>query len=923
VIEVLFPLGGFALLLGGWMVAALLVGSGPDEGGGGAERFGTATGGLAWGIAVACLSALGLGLWSLASGADPGAAVLVPLATPPDPGDVLRVCARLTGGFGLASAVGVVGWGAVAGRRVRRMGLALDGVDFAGVCAAALFGVGIVVLLLANPRAWGVSVPLELAALAPLVSVALVLSLLAKPSSPDPAPAMGRGAVVGSAARGALMGPRPVPARSSVDPLPRLAAAGLAAGTPDCSWSPRRRGGVSDPDATRLWAAVGGLGDPPEALVESLRRLERGGSVLVPDVPGRIERTLLAAILVGVLVDHAGRAFAITREPQVLRDLVLRGIRSLGHWPPGPLCADVKELHDATSARRLPAALFLEPSAANSRGVSYIADQGQEFGQQLSALVVSRPDLLDPIASTHLYFTVKRLRLQTGPLAAVVTAHGTAEILSGIDAMLGATTERVPLRPAQTEAVRICRGLASGGMKRDSILKAIRATLALLGSAGVETSLEDMAEFLSAEDLGEDLTRVELDPPGTLRGDVCLLVTRDEWLGPVYRLAENRAPSGTTWGQLIIWWVLPSPLTNFLLEGDRLKGQFREGLLPAPAPLFARDNRYLQKLHLLASLHEGTPEEHRLRGTFGASQVTNLIEQDKATRVSEQADLDSGGIVRRSAVLAPARGQERPDTSRQTITAAEIRVVDRSSGAVLARLDKLTAQTHYYPHRVFGSRGRRYQVLAGGGYDPGSATISVDPVGNERQPTIPSLKFHIEHQEWIGERDSRKQDDLVIQAGQARVLVREFVARSLDQTGDSHVELDRPVQSNYRTRVKVIWLKHHGPLGDEWAYGLAHVARLMDDVLVAHLRCLDENIEVEPRIGGYESIDSPALLVIDRHVGGAGVADALTLDVIVRSLRWVQAVMKSCRCDHGCRRCVPPEVARLAAKNEAIALLGN
>lgn len=919
--DVLFALAAPCLVLVAWGLAAIVVGEAEDGTRGIGERLGTASRGLTWGLGLALVALVGVRVWSAASGSSLGAVVLVPLGSPPDPSDVLRVCARLGGGLGLAILAGIIGWALIAGRRAPRARLGPDGVNLAGAGLAALAGLGCLLLLLANPRAWGVSVPLDLAAFTPLLALASLILFLPTRRLPRRNGVEEPGRQRPPIAVDPITA-RPVPSRPCADPLPRLAAAGLVASTPDCAWTAHRRPGQSEPGAERLWAAVGGLGDPPEALAETLKRVATGSSALVPDVPGRIERTLLAAILVGVLLDHAGRAFAITREPKVLRDLVARGIRRLGHWPPGPLCADVAELHDATSARRLPAALFLEPSAANSRGVSYVADQGREFGQQLSVLVLSRPDLLDPIASTHLYFTVKRLRLQTGPLASVVTGHGTAEILAGIDTMLGSTTERVPLRPAQTEAVRICRGLVPGGMKRDSLLKSIRSTLSLLSGTGVEASLEDMAEFLSADDLGEDLTRVELDPPGTLRGDVCLLVTRDEWLGPVYRLAENRSPSGTSWGQLIVWWVLPSPLTNFLLEGDRLRGQFREGLLPAPAPLFARDNRYLQQLHLLAALHEGSPEEERLRGTFGAPQVTGLIAQERANRVSQHAELDAG-CVRRSAVLAPARGQERPDTSRQTITATEVTVVDRSSGTTLARLDKLIAQTHYYPHRVFGSRGRRYQVAAGGGFDSGSATISVDPVGNDRQPTIPSLDFLVEHHEWIGERDSRKEDGLLIQAGQARVLVREFVGHSLDQNGDSHVELDRPVRSQYRTRIKVIWLKRHGRLGEEWADGLAHVARLMDDVLVAHLRCLDENIEVEPRIEGYGTIDSPALLVIDRHVGGAGVADALSLDVIIRSLRWVQAVMKSCRCDHGCRRCAPPEVVRLAAKNEAIALLGN
>jgi len=131
------------------------------------------------------------------------------------------------------------------------------------------------------------------------------------------------------------------------------------------------------------------------------------------------------------------------------------------------------------------------------------------------------------------------------------------------------------------------------------------------------------------------------------------------------------------------------------------------------------------------------------------------------------------------------------------------------------------------------------------------------------------------------------------------------------------------VSSRYGTEIKVVWLAHLGAVDARWDDGLEHLARVLDDVLGAWLRCRDENIEVVPRRDGFGGIASPALLVVDRHVGGAGVADALSLPTLVRLLRWVRAVMMSCPCDSGCARCTPPEVLHLHAKNEAIGLLGN
>jgi hypothetical protein len=456
------------------------------------------------------------------------------------------------------------------------------------------------------------------------------------------------------------------------------------------------------------------------------------------------------------------------------------------------------------------------------------------------------------------------------------------------------------------------------------VVRAIRQAWAVLRESGVSVTLEDSAELLSASDLGRDRTRIELDLPGALRGDCTLMVLADDQLGPVFRVAGHRPPGAQPWGQVIVWWILPGPVANFLLEPGRLAMQLDEGILPAPAPLFARENTHLSRLHLLAALHEGNPEEERLRVAFGARRVTELLEGEQARRVGMHAELEPRtGSILRSHVLAPARGQQRPDTSRRTMTRAEVRVVDGTVGDLLDRVDRLTAKTHYYPHRVFGSRGRRYQVPAGGGFDAGSGTITVEPVGNDLEPTLPDVHFEIDLREWLGERDQRSQGKLIVQAGEARVVVHEVVERALSVVGSSWSRFEQPVTARYGTQIKVVWLRHLGPLDDRWTNGLLHLARMLDDVLIAWLRCRDENIEVVPRLSGFDGIDSPALLVVDRHVGGAGVADALSLPTLVRLLRWVRAVMTSCACDSGCVRCTPPEILHLAAKNEAIGLLGN
>jgi len=904
---------GLMLVLLGWGLSGLAVG--PDRDGGG--RLGTAARALPWGMALAGIGcALGR-LYALAKGVDPGAALGVPLSVPPTAPEVVDGFGRLAAALGGALLAGTVGRAlSKRGRRERaRMGWT-SWSDAGGAMLAGLLGAASLVLFAANPVALGTSIPLDLAALTPLVALALAIHLGSRRLTPLP-PMLP-----------ALPEETETPDAGDPDPVGLLQAEGLLDWRPEHTFA-AQSAGPTESSLRQLWEAAGGRGAPPGALGPTIERVATYGALVIPDVPGHTEEALLAAVLLGALGEQGGRAFVVGRDPVGLRDRVARGFEALACWPPGALVADASELKSAGDHGRLPAAIFATPEVANSVAVPWMAHgDGEEFARQLGCVVLSRPDLLDAVRSAHLYFTLARLRLfgrEGGPRAAVVTANGTDEILRAVNTMLGTAASRVPLRLPRTEQVRIHRGLVPGGeTSRDAVVRAVRRAWAILEEAGVPVTLEDAAELLSADDLGRDRTRIELDAPGSLRGDCTLMVVADDQVGPVFRVAAHRPPGRQPWGQVVVWWVLPGPVANFLLEPGRLALQAAEGILPAPTPLFARDNGHLSRLHLLAALHEGSPEEELLRRAFGASRVSALIDDAKARRIGDVAEMEAGtGAIRRSSVLAPHKGQQRPDTSRRTMTAAAVRVVDGTVGEELDRVDQLTAATHYYPHRVFGSRGRRYRVPPGGGFDRGSATITVEPVGNDLEPTVPDLVYDVTLREWLGERDQRSDGGLVIQAGDARVVVVEEVSRALSVVGSSWSRFEHPVSARYSTEIKVLWLAHHGRLDDRWEAGLRHVARLLDDVLIAWLRCRDENIDVVPRIDGWGGIESPALLVIDRHVGGAGVADALTLPTLLGMLKWVRAIMVACPCDTGCARCTPPEVLDLSAKNDAIGLLGT
>lgn len=925
-IDALLPLAGILLPVAGWGIACLAVRGSPATDrvhAGLRTRLGTATRGLTVGAAVAAAILSGVRVWAFARGISVAEVVGVPLTSPPVAVDVVRAWGRIVVGLGLGVFLGTIGWAMAGGRGAPRSDLRPGGIDLTGSLVALFLGVGCVLLVLADPVASAISVPLDLSAAAPLGALILAAALAARPQAPRPEPEAPRRAI-----RTTLLPRRKVhPGASLADPLGQLAAEGLVATNPDHVWEPRTRTLAPDSEATRVWMAIGGRGEAPGALGDVLKGVATGEGILIPDLPGDLELQLLAAVTLGVVTGQAGRALVVHREPRRLQSLLVAGIRAMGQPSPGPICAGPAELKDSIAAQRLPAAVILTPAEANSAGVPYLAREGRDLSRELSVVVLSRPDLLEPVAATHLYFTMARLGLlleDGATLATVVTAQGTVEIQTAVERMLGRSVETLPLRLPTTSRVRIHRGVAPGDGQRESLIRAIESAVAVLTTAGVSFSVEDAADFLGARRLGLEGTPIALDPPGTLRGDVCLLITADAWLGPIFRSAQYRLAGRNEWGQLIVWWVLPSPLANFLLTANRMAQQLTERMLPAPAPLFARNNKHLQRLHLQAALHEGTPEEWRLRQAFGSGEVSELLKKKKAVRVGDFAEV-TGGTIRRSHVLAPAPGQTRPDTARTTVTSSAVMVIDGAVGDLLDRVDRLTAATRYYPHRVFGKAGRRYQVRAGGGSDPASGTITVDAVGNDRPPTRPRLAFSPELKRWIGERDSRRESRFEVQVGRATALVMETVDRAVSVRGESYSDYDQAVTSRYSSEVQIVWLKHLGDGGghEHLAAGLTHLARLVDDILVTHLQCRDQNLEVEPALRGFGGIGHPALLIVDRHVGGGGMGEALSLEVIVRTLRWAQAVMKSCRCDKGCKLCTPPEVLHLGAKNEAIALLGN
>ena len=371
-----------------------------------------------------------------------------------------------------------------------------------------------------------------------------------------------------------------------------------------------------------------------------------------------------------------------------------------------------------------------------------------------------------------------------------------------------------------------------------------------------------------------------------------------------------------------MWWATSTPVANFLLQRGRLDAQLERNVLPAPTPLMTKENPYLRRLHLEAAVHEGDATEDDLRWMFDKVAVDELIEKRrKATREGRRAWFDaSRGVVVRSALLRPVAGAVKPSTSRATITDVGVDIVDAATGRSIHKVDSVIAPTHYHPYRVLEHQGRLLQVRSGGDFDRAAMRIAVHDAPAGAACTLPELRFTFAPRQWLTEMDRRRDEDVQLRIRRAEVDIVEAVHAAISA---SRVRTEfPPVEARYRSQLLVVYLDHlRGHAGLE--RGLAYVAQVIDDLVLVHLRADDAAVEVEHRVAGFADDTTPALLFVDRTVGGLGVSETLDLDTLCNLLRWARSMMKACPCPHGCLRCAPPEVIDLKAKQDAIKILGG
>jgi hypothetical protein len=797
---------------------------------------------------------------------------------------------------------------------------------------AALFGTPVLALVGALLREKPpLRVPLGGPLAAALITSALVVPFVARfaLSDPDadvaladlfaalPVSAVGLAIWTASLRRAPPAKPEPVrPATPAGPPAIDIPGLWRAMGAIDAEQQPLVHPGVDrtggSPFATSAWRDAGGAGAPPEALDHLLTAVEKpGGSYLIGDLDDDTERALLVALLVSALRDKSLTTVVVTEDPGPFRDAVAHALSRGGWWECGPLVAGAEELRGALAGARLPAVAFLDVAGLSGSAIRALgADEaGVEWARRVGLVVVSRIDRGSPLDLTHRVLTLRRLGL-----AFQAAATRSARVVTGLggdgsrglveQAFPGTGASEIPFGPRASAPVTAW--FASRSFVREASDRAwVRRALQPVLDTGRGGSVSDPDGHFDRADVavwGRDLV---LGRAPMLHGSASAGTLPVSWLVAGYRSMPHR--SGPIDGERhhALWDVAASPVARFLTGPSQLENLARAGRLPPPRPLVGAGNPLVARAHLQAALREGRPSKEALVALFGRSLVDPIVGDD----VVGYATREVGGAVRRVGLVATPP-DPMVDPLRSTVTGQVVRVVDRHGGAVLAEVDKAVAATRYYPKRVFAVGDRRYEVELHR-YDEKSQSILVDPVAADATPTRPRLSVQVVDARPIEARHRVKAEGLTFELEAYELTAVERITGALAASGRS-VTYD-PVEVRFRTRGRLVALP---PMSDA---ARRHLAASLSDVLCAHLLADADDFAVTT----HHELGPGALVVVDRHVQGMGVVEALDDLSVARALSWVRALLASCSCATGCPKCTPDDVIAQADKIGVLGALGG
>lgn len=750
----------------------------------------------------------------------------------------------------------------------------------------------------------------EPVALAPMVGLGLVLHLVA-PRLPvlDPPPPMTTDAPSAP----------PPPSKGTAAPNSEaiLRQQGLLRAGADFTSNPSSAD-LRDDDESRVWAACGGAQRCPDGVVGLVERLGRGGpGVLVGDLPSETKAAFLRTLAVLSLGRAAGRALVVCTDAEALVASVEAALDQLGLPRPGPIVARVGPLKDRLARGESPALVCLGYGDLAGEAIELLGRREASWLATLDVVVLCDADRLPPIEATHLAFTVRRLAIAVEEHRGTPLWVGVGSRSPGLRRYLEEAAGR-PFKDAPlghvhaAAAVRVYLRRTQG----DAALREIESFAEALAAGGASFELEDGVGVLADRRalVASTHSHVALRPG--YHGACALAFVEDREVARLFRARRLLAHQLDAAAHVGYWWIKESPLARFLAQRGTLESLEREDQLPSPRPVVGLRNPWLVAAHLEAALHEGRPDEVALRRAFGDAAVDRVLASDSAMRIEgtrARWEPASRAIERTRILVRP--GNRWPDERRETVTPEAVEVRNRSDGALLRRVDAAVARTRYYPHRVFTVGSSVYRV----GSAVTGPTILASPAEAGAIPTRPVFRFALDFQGWRGEIERHQLGRIAVGRAVAAVTVREEVSGAIPLGSAVPSVRYAPVEARYDSvAAAVLFERAPSPAA------LAHVGRVLDLVLPSQLAADDEDIEVLAFAGGFGTIQRPALVFVDRNVGGVGVAEALDARTVHELLRWSRGVLHSCPCMNGCPECTPPDVlASGPDKQGALKLLGG
>lgn len=751
---------------------------------------------------------------------------------------------------------------------------------------------------------------------------------------------------------------REAPPRKEAPPAPPPAEPGVVARDAAAVWRqigalgpesraflavPAGEGQPASAPLEQAWKAAGGVRHPPNALDAVLRLAStRESGAVVPDLPHTVEDVLLASTIahataVGgarclVLLDDISRATDGSASSP-LRDRVRAALAGCGYWEPGPMPLGYEDLSVTLTGNRLPAVAFVgvdelsEKVIAAMWGTTGVAN-GVAWARHLDLVVVPRLDHGSPLRVAHRFWALRRLCLALRAAGAswsvVTTGYGGDESYAlARGAFAGyVSTDRVEVGPRsvdETFAWAVDPAWAAQGPDPWPL----RASEPI-ARAGLSVSVDDPLGYVDEALLRTRAPGVRRSRGLTFEGAASVAPLEGSWLFAAIRALQYRMPSLDSSHHDTLLSYESGPTTRFALDPQTLPSLLAQRRLPAPSPLVARRNPEVQALHLRAAVAEGEQDLRSLHAVFDEAAMVD----ETCKRLRRKMHALRGSTDQRSfgrvEVLARS-GESAPSSLRETVTEKVVRLVELDSGREVGRTDAINAGTRYYPGRVFAEGARRYEVpLDAARRDDVIRVRQVDP-GRPLTRSRLAVEFVSVVSEQAADLELRlggndpRGNSARLHHATLRVVVQESVHGVVDD-GGRIVQRFASVRSAYPSRVQLLAFRRIAS-----SNVLIHLAAAVDDVLRNTIACGREDFAVVPTDGtGLLTPALPGLVVVDRQVHSAGVAEALPPERLLRVLEWVHAILAQCTCADGCDRCTARRVLDAGPdKVGVLALLGG